>query len=94
MLSKFAIDYVALPRHHSRVLTQHLDDPVSLEEFLMHLLASGAQIKEIRHDGAPLVGAQFDRLLKVAAERIASNLLRESLRVDSVAVRDRFGLAA
>lgn len=94
MLSKFAIDYVALPRHHSRVLTQHLDDPVALEEFLMHLLASGARIREIRHEGSPLAGSQFDRLLKVAAERIASGLLRESLHVDAIAVRDRFGLAA
>ncbi len=94
MLSKFAIDYVALPRHHSRVLTQHLDDPVALEEFLMHLLASGARIREIRHEGSPFAGSQFDRLLKVAAERIASGLLRESLHVDAIAVRDRFGLAA
>lgn len=94
MLSKFAIDYVALPRHHSRLLTQHLDDPIAVEEFLMHLLVSGAHIKGIRHEGAALTGSQFDRMLKVAAERIASTLLRESLHADAVAVRDRFGLAA
>jgi hypothetical protein len=94
MLSKFAIDYVALPQHHSRRLTHLTDDPVEAEEFLMYLLASRARILEVRHEGAPLSGPQFDRMLKVAAERIASGLLRESLHLDAVTVRDRFGLAA
>lgn len=94
MLSKFAIDYVALPQHHSRLLTQHIDDPIAAEEFLMHLLASRARIVALRHNGSPLTGLQFDRMLKVAAERIASDMLRESLGLDAVAVRDRFELAA
>ena len=94
MLAKFAIDYVALPQHHSRLLTHHTDDPVELEEFLMHLLAARARIVEVRHDGLALTGAQFDRLLKIAAERIASSLLRESLGIDDASVRDRFDLAA
>ncbi len=94
MLAKFAIDYVALPQHQSRRLTHHTDDPVALEEFLMHLLAARARILEIRHDGVALNGPQFDRLLKIAAERIAATLLRESLGLDQTAVRDRFDLAA
>jgi hypothetical protein len=94
MIAKFAIDYVALPQHQSRRLTHHTDDPVALEEFLMHLLASRARILEVRHDGVVLNGPQFDRLLKIAAERIAASLLRESLGLDQTAVRDRFDLAA
>ena len=94
MLSKFAIDYVALPQHHSRRLTHHTDDPVAAEEFLMHLLASRARILEIRHEGTVLSPVQADRMLKVAAERIASGLLREALHIDHASVRDRFGLAA
>lgn len=94
MLSKFSVDYVALPQHHSRLLTHHTDDPVALEEFLMHLLAARARILEIRHNGVALGGPQFDRTLKIAAERIASGLLRESLGIDVASVRDRFDLAA
>ena len=94
MLAKFSIDYVALPQHQSRRLTHHTDDPVALEEFLMHLLAARARILEIRHDGLALSGPQFDRLLKIAAERIASSLLSESLGLDHASVRNRFELAA
>lgn len=94
MLSKFSIDYVPLPQHHDRQLTHHTDDPVAAEEFLMHLLASGARVLEIRHDGTPLSDAQSDRMLKIAAERVASALLSESLGIAAADVRARFGLAA
>ena len=94
MLSKFSIDYVALPQHHSRMLTHHTDDPVAAEEFLMHLLASRARILEIRHDGVAIPSAQSDRMLKIAAERVASELLSSSLGLAAADVRARFGLAA
>lgn len=94
MLSKFSIDYVALPQHHSRTLTHHTDDPVAAEEFLMHLLAARARILEIRHEGVALPSAQRDRMLKIAAERVASELLCESLGINAADVRARFGLAA
>lgn len=94
MLSKFSVDYVALPQHHSRLLTHHTDDPVAAEEFLMHLLAAHARIADIRHDGVSLPPAQRDRMLRVAAERVASELLRESLGLSAADVRARFGLAA
>jgi hypothetical protein len=94
MLKKFSIDYVTMPKHSTRVLTHLTDDPVEAEEFLMHLLASGAHIREIRHDGKALSGHQFDKMVKVAAERVASNMLGESLGVDAVEIRNRFGFAA
>lgn len=94
MLSKFSVDYVALPQHHSRTLTHHTDDPVAAEEFLMHLLAARARILEIRHEGVALPPAQRDRMLKIAAERVASELLRDSLAINAADVRARFGLAA
>lgn len=94
MLSKFSVDYVALPQHHSRRLTHHTDDPVAAEEFLMHLLAAHAKILEIRHDGVALPVAQRDQMLKIAAQRVASELLRESLGLSAADVRARFGLAA
>ena len=94
MLSKFAIDYVVMPHHNTRVFTHFTDDPVEAEDFLMHLLVARTRIKEIRHDGAALTGHQFNRMLKTAAERIASALLRESLAIDASQVKDRFGFAA
>jgi hypothetical protein len=94
MLNKFAIDYIAFPQHSTRVFTYQTDDPIEVEDLLMHLLASRVRITEIRHDGAAMTGHQFDRMLKVAAERIASQLLRESLGLDGAQVKDRFGFAA
>lgn len=94
MLSKFSVDYVALPQHHSRTLTHHTDDPVAAEEFLMHLLAARSRILEIRHEGVVLSPAQRDRMLKIAAERIAADMLRDSLGLNAADVRARFGLAA
>jgi hypothetical protein len=94
MLTQFAIDYIVRPQHSTRVFTHFTDDPVEAEEFLMHLLAAGARIKAIRHHGAPLTGHAFDRMLKVAIDRIAAAMLRECLSIDVVAVKDRFGFAA
>ena len=94
MLKKFSIDYIAIPKHIARTFTHYTDDPVEAEEFLMHLLVAGARIQEIRHDGKPLNGHQFDKMIKVAAERVASLLLRESLGIDAASVKDRFGFAA
>ncbi len=94
MLTKYAIEYIILPQHNTRVFTHFTDEPVEAEDFLMHLLVARARIKEIRHDGAALVGHQYDRMLKVAAERLASGLLRESLGLDAGEVKHRFGFAA
>ena len=94
MLTKFAIDYIAFPQHSTRVFTHLTDDPVEVEDFLMHLLAARVRITAIRHDGVVMTSHQFDRMLKVAAERIASELLRESLALDGAEVKDRFGFAA
>jgi hypothetical protein len=94
MLNKFAIDYIAFPQHSHRVFTHLTDDPIEVEDFLMHLLAARVRITAIRHDGTAMTVHEFDRLLKVAAERIASALLRESLALDGAEVKDRFGFAA
>jgi len=94
MLKQFSIDYVMLPRQNNRRLTHLTDDPVEAEEFLMHLLMAGARIGEIRHEGKPLSGHQFDRMIRVAAERVASLMLQKSLGADAGQAKDRFGFAA
>ena len=42
----------------------------------------------------PVEAGQADRMLRVAAERLASRLLGRSLDLDSVQVKHRFGFAA
>ena len=94
MLSKFAIDYTIFPQHNSRVETHRTDDPVEAEDFLMHLLASGARVRSIKHEGVELDQAKSDKMIRLAAERLMSRLLGTSLHLDSAAVKHRFGFAA
>ncbi len=93
MLTTFAIDYRPFP-HHRKATTHFTDDPIEAEEFLMHLLTARAHITAIRHEGVALPPHAFDRMLKVATERVAAALLREALSLDAVQVKDRFGFAA
>jgi hypothetical protein len=94
MLAKYTIEYTLFPQHNKRVESHHTDDPVELEDFLMHLPAGGARIRAVKHEGIDLDETQSDRTLRVAAERLAARLLGESLRLDPAAVKHRFGLAA
>jgi hypothetical protein len=94
MLKKFSITYILFPQHNDRAVTHRTDDPVEAEDFLMHLLASGARICSIAHDSEELAPHQFDRMVRVAAERLMVQLIASSLGLDSAAIRHRFGLAA
>ncbi|WP_395741737.1 hypothetical protein [Prosthecobacter sp.] len=93
MISKFSVEYTIHPQHNSRRDTHRTDDPVELEDFLMQLLIAGARILSIKHEGVELDQAQSSRILRVAAERIATRLLAASLGLDAAAVKHRFGLA-
>jgi len=94
ILAKFAINYTVFPEHNKRVETHHTDDPVEAETFLVQLLTSGTRIHSIMHDGVPVEPHQFDRLLKVAATRVAAELISRSLHMDYAEVKHRFGFAS
>ena len=94
MLAKFDIEYVIHPHHNKRVDIHRTDDPVEAEDFLMNLLASGARIKAIKHEGIELAQKQSDQMLHVAAERLATRLLCMALDLDSASVKHRFGFTA
>lgn len=94
MIKKFEIDYIVFPQHNKRVDTHRTDDPVEAEEYLMHLLVGGARVLAIKHEGVTLDTVQSDRFLLIAAQRLASRLLCNSLDIDSVTVNHRFGLPA
>jgi hypothetical protein len=93
MHAKFAISYTVFPEHNKRIDTHYTDDPVAAESFLMHLLASGSRIIEIRHNGTALDAPQFDRMLRVAVGRLAARLLSVSLAMDYADVKHRYGFA-
>ena len=93
MLTKYAIDYIVLPQHNTRVFTHFTDDPVEAEDFLMHLLVARSRLIEIRHNGTVMPAHQSDRMIKLAAERIAAAMLRESLAIDPSEAKARFGFA-
>lgn len=94
MIAKFDIEYIVRPHHNKRVDIHRTDDPVAAEDFLTGLLASGAAITAIKHEGVSLSPHQTDQMIRVAAERLISSLVGRSLDLDSAAVKHRFGFAA
>ena len=93
MLAKYAITYTVFPEHNKRVDTHYTDDPVEAELFLAQLLSTKSRILEIKHEGVDLEPQAFDRMVRLAAERLAGRLIGASLHLDYVEVRHRFGLA-
>lgn len=94
MLAKFDIDYITHPQHNKMVHTHRTDDPVAAVDFLTSLLAIGARISAIKHEGVELSQSQGDQMLGMAAQRLASGLLVTSLGLDAAEVKQRFGFAA
>ena len=94
MIAKFSIDYITFPQHNKRVDTHRTDDPVEASDFLMNLLILGARIPAIKHEGVELGPHAFDKMIKQAAERVASRLIATALHLDSVEVHHRFGFPA
>ena len=91
MLAKYDIEYVIHPQHNKRVDIHRTDDPVEAEDFLMSLLATGAHIGSITHEGNELDPKLVDQMLRVASSRLASRLLCASLHLDAPTVKHRFG---
>jgi hypothetical protein len=94
MLHKFTIEYARHPRSQEPAGTHRTNDPVEAEEYLMQLLLARSRILAIKHEGVEIPRAQFDRMLKVASERLVSELLGHALDIDTAAVRHRFHIAA
>lgn len=93
MIAKYDIEYVINPHHNKRLDSHRTDDPVEAEDFLISLLAGGASIKCIKHEGVELAQKESDQMLCIAAQRLASRVLCDSLGLDSAAVKHRFGFA-
>jgi hypothetical protein len=96
MLKQYSIEYSIRFRKHSPPEHHHYltDDPVACEEFVQGLLEQGMGIHAIKHEGADLPKADFDRIVKIAASAAASKLICASLNIKTEEERYRFGFAA
>jgi hypothetical protein len=94
MLSKFTIEYSPTSRPSAETLVHRTDDPIEAEEFLMNVLGTRSSLRSIKHEGVELPPHQRNKMLKVAAERLAAALLSEVLSIDAAEVKHRFGFAA
>jgi hypothetical protein len=93
MLPKYKIDYSVQFRRHVSPSHHLTDDPVAAIEFLMELLERGFRILGIHHDGVALTSAEFDRMLRSAANLLAARHLCQSLGISTEEERYRFGFS-
>ncbi len=94
MIAKYHIEYSASNHKASPALHYQTDDPVAVETFLCDLLRDGARIREIRHEGVALPRHDFDRMVKTAADLLASRHLCASLDIKPEEEHWRFGFTA
>lgn len=96
MLKKYTVEYSLAFRKHSP--PQHhafyADDVVECEAFIQDLLVRGMGLHAIKHEGADVSRAEFDRIVKIAAGEVAAKLVCTSLCIKADEERHRFGFAA
>lgn len=96
MLKQYSVEFSLRFRKHSPPDHQFYstDDPIACEEFVQHLLEEGMGLHGIRHDGAEMPKADFDRIVKVAAAAIAAKAICATLNIKAEEERYRFGFSA
>lgn len=96
MQKPYSLEYSSQFRRHSQPVHQHVfaDDVVEIEGFVQDLLVHGMGIHAIKHEGADVAPAEFDRIVKIAASEVAAKLICASLHIKTDEERQRFGFAA
>lgn len=94
MIPKYTIEYGTQSRKHTLVRHYSTDDPVACEEFVMALLARGARILSISHEGVALSLTDFDKMIRTAASMLASERICTCLGIKPDEEHFRFGFAA
>ncbi len=94
MIPKYKIEYGV--KVQDRIISHHheTDDPVSCEEFLAELLRYGFKIRDVKHEGVSVSKADFNRLIKTAANILVSDQICASLDIKPEEEHFRFGFAA
>ena len=94
MIPKYTVEYSTPLRKHTPVNHYSTDDPVACEEFVEELLERGLMIRSIKHEGVALAPAEFDQIVKTAANMMTSKRLCLSLGLKPEEERFRFGFTA
>lgn len=94
MIPKYMVEYAATFRKHGHPGHYATDDPVACEEFVEELLDRGFVIHAIKHEGVVLGKPEFDKMVKAAANMLASRKICASLGIKGEEERFRFGFAA
>jgi hypothetical protein len=94
MLPKYKIEFSVPFQSHVHRSHHETDDPVACEDFVSQLLEKGFPISEIKHEGVALSRHDFDRMIKAAANLLASRHICASLHIKTEEERFRFGFAA
>ena len=94
MIPKYTIEYSIKLRKHAQTAHHSTDDPVACEEVISDLLDRGFAVRAIKHEGVDLPRAEFDKMVRDAANRLASRKICESLGLKPEEERFRFGFAA
>lgn len=96
MLKPYTIEYSLQFRKHSPPVHHEFfaDDVVECEEFIQELLARGMGLHAVKHEGADVPKAEFDRIVKIAASEVAAKLVCATLHIKADEERQRFGFAA
>ena len=94
MIPKYTVEYAL--KFRKSALTNHYstDDPVTCEEFVAEVLDRGLVVRAIKHEGVDLPRVDFDKLVRGAANLIASKKICASLGINTEEERFRFGFAA
>lgn len=95
MLKSYTVEYSMQFRKHSP--PQHhqfyADDVVECETFIQELLERGMGLHAIKHEAADVPPAEFDRIVKVAAEEVAAKLVCTTLHIKPDEAHQRFGFS-
>lgn len=94
MLAKYHIEFAAPLQKGAQINHYQTDDPVTAEQFLAELLERGFQIRGIKHEGVALPQPDFDKMVKTAANILASQHLCVSLNIKPEEQHFRFGFAS
>lgn len=94
MLPKYTIEYALQFRKHAQTNYYSTDDPVACEEFVGELLEKGLRVQSIKHEGLDLPKTDFDRIIKTAADMVASKRICTSLGIKPEEERFRFHFSA
>lgn len=93
MLKRYSVEYSLCFLKHSppERYSYYTDEPAACEEFVQELLERGLRLHAIRHESLDLPQPEFDRIVRLAASRLATKCIGTSLGLEPADAQLRFG---